>query len=169
MLPLTAQCRISGHVASSNWRRDGRHLPNFQPSERGRQEIHSIWRSLQLVARWSNLLALASSGKSFESFLQPIPFGLNTNFLQGFGAVGVSKKYGKRSLARYPIFWCLDKIGSLPNPDPTDTAPWDKNLKRASVHIDHAEEEKRPAYRQQAQEWAGLTVDPKVMIFHCIQ
>ena len=25
----------------------------------------------------------------------------------GFGAVGVSKKYGKRSLARYPIFWGL--------------------------------------------------------------
>ncbi|KAF4979067.1 hypothetical protein F66182_17308, partial [Fusarium sp. NRRL 66182] len=36
---------------------------------------------------------------------------------QGFGAVGVSKKYGKRSYARYPIFWGLKKVGNLPNPD----------------------------------------------------
>lgn len=38
---------------------------------------------------------------------------------QGFGAVGVSKKYGDRSFARYPIFWGLKKVGQLPNPDPT--------------------------------------------------
>jgi alpha-1,3-glucan synthase len=30
---------------------------------------------------------------------------------KGFGAVGVGKKYGKRSWARYPIFWGLEKIG----------------------------------------------------------
>lgn len=28
---------------------------------------------------------------------------------KGFGAVGVSKKYGVRSFARYPIFWGLSK------------------------------------------------------------
>ncbi|ROV87285.1 hypothetical protein VSDG_09894 [Cytospora chrysosperma] len=38
---------------------------------------------------------------------------------RGFGAVGVSKKYGDRSYARYPIFWGLSKIGQLPNPGPT--------------------------------------------------
>jgi alpha-1,3-glucan synthase len=36
---------------------------------------------------------------------------------KGIGAVGVSNKYGKRSWARYPIFWGLAKIGKLPNPD----------------------------------------------------
>lgn len=41
---------------------------------------------------------------------------------QGFGAVGVSKKYGDRSFARYPIFWGLKKVGQLPNPDPTVSA-----------------------------------------------
>ena len=35
---------------------------------------------------------------------------------KGYGAVGVSEKYGKRSFARYPIFWGLNKVGSLPNP-----------------------------------------------------
>lgn len=84
------------------------------------------------------------------------------NLAQGFGAVGVSKKYGKRSLARYPIFWCLDKIGSLPNPDPTDVAPWDKNAKLPSAKIDPIQEQQRAAFRVQAQEWAGLTVDSKV-------
>ena len=37
---------------------------------------------------------------------------------KGFGAVGVSKKYGDRSYARYPIFWGLSKIGQLPIPTP---------------------------------------------------
>ena len=31
-------------------------------------------------------------------------------FQQGFGAVGVSKKYGKRSFAIYPILWGLKKV-----------------------------------------------------------
>jgi alpha-1,3-glucan synthase len=35
---------------------------------------------------------------------------------KGFGAVGVSNKYGPRSYARYPIFWGLKEIGKLPNP-----------------------------------------------------
>src|SRR5438045_5373125 len=42
---------------------------------------------------------------------------------KGYGAVGVSNKYGERSYARYPIFWGLKKIGKLPNPDPSDIAP----------------------------------------------
>ena len=81
----------------------------------------------------------------------------------GFGAVGVSKKYGKRSFARYPIFWGLSKIGALPNPDPSDTAEWDKQLPRPeSIVIDTEQEAQRGALRRQAQEWAGLNVDEKV-------
>ncbi|KAL3425171.1 glycosyl transferase group 1 [Phlyctema vagabunda] len=83
----------------------------------------------------------------------------------GFGAVGVSKKYGKRSLARYPIFWCLDKIGSLPNPDPGDVAPFDKNAKLPEAQVDPVKEEQRAIFRVQAQEWAGLNVDPKAELF----
>jgi alpha-1,3-glucan synthase len=82
---------------------------------------------------------------------------------KGFGAVGVSGKYGKRSKQRYPIFWSLPKIGSLPNPDPADTADMDspKQGKQAAV-IDSAMEASRRDIRCRAQEWAGLTVDPEV-------
>ena len=67
---------------------------------------------------------------------------------KGFGAVGVSKKYGKRSFARYPIFWGLSNVGSLPNPDPTDTGEWDKKLpKHDGVVIDSAMEEERGSLR----------------------
>jgi alpha-1,3-glucan synthase len=84
---------------------------------------------------------------------------------KGFGAVGVSKKYGKRSLMRYPIFWGLHKIGALPNPDPTDTAEWDKaHPKQEDIVIDTEMEAKRGDLRRQAQEWAGLTVDPSVSL-----
>lgn len=39
----------------------------------------------------------------------------------GFGVVGVStKQHSARSFARYPIFWGLEKIRTLPYPDPTD-------------------------------------------------
>ena len=34
---------------------------------------------------------------------------------KGYGAVGVSKKYGKRSFLRYPVLWGLKGVGSLPN------------------------------------------------------
>jgi len=82
---------------------------------------------------------------------------------KGFGAVGVSGKYGKRSKQRYPIFWSLPKIGSLPNPDPADTAEMDSptQRKQAAV-IDRAMEASRREIRCRAQEWAGLTVDPEV-------
>jgi alpha-1,3-glucan synthase len=76
----------------------------------------------------------------------------------GFGAVGVSKKYGKRSWARYPIFWGLNRIGSLPNPDPSDIAEWDKKKKVSmnEITIDQELESQRAALKRQAQEWAGL-------------
>ncbi|TDZ36175.1 Cell wall alpha-1,3-glucan synthase ags1 [Colletotrichum spinosum] len=85
----------------------------------------------------------------------------------GFGAVGVSKKYGDRSFARYPIFWGLSKIGQLPNPDPSDTAEWDKDefLNQKKPDVDPAYEAGRGDLRRQAQEWAGLKVDPEAELF----
>lgn len=86
---------------------------------------------------------------------------------KGFGAVGVSKKYGDRSFARYPIFWGLSKVGQLPNPDPTDTAEWSKEalIHDKSVTVDKEFEASRGELRRQAQEWAGLEQDPKAELF----
>ncbi|KAK1579891.1 alpha-1,3-glucan synthase [Colletotrichum navitas] len=85
----------------------------------------------------------------------------------GFGAVGVSRKYGDRSFARYPIFWGLSKVGQLPNPDPTDTAEWDKTdfMNQPKIEVDPAYEAGRGDLRRQAQEWAGLNVDPEAELF----
>ncbi|KAK2048071.1 alpha-1,3-glucan synthase [Colletotrichum somersetense] len=85
----------------------------------------------------------------------------------GFGAVGVSRKYGDRSFARYPIFWGLSKVGQLPNPDPTDTAEWDKTdfMNQPKIEVDPAYEASRGDLRRQAQEWAGLNVDPEAELF----
>lgn len=80
---------------------------------------------------------------------------------QGFGAVGVSKKYGKRSYARYPIFWGLRKVGNLPNPDPSDTGEWNKELpKESEISVDSEYEIRRAELKRQAQEWAGLSQIP---------
>lgn len=79
---------------------------------------------------------------------------------KGFGSVGVSKKYGARSHARYPIFWGLDKVGHLPNPDPTDLAEWSGSQDKSKVVIDEAFEAARPELKRQAQEWAGLDQNP---------
>ena len=85
---------------------------------------------------------------------------------EGFGAVGVSKKYGVRSWKRYPILWGLKKVGALPNPDPSDTEAWDKKLpKESDITVDPAFEASRGELRRQAQEWAGLTVDPEAELF----
>ncbi|KAJ5081763.1 hypothetical protein NUU61_010027 [Penicillium alfredii] len=80
---------------------------------------------------------------------------------QGFGAVGVSKKYGKRSYARYPIFWGLKKVGNLPNPDPSDIGEWNKELpKERDINVDNDYESRRAELKRQAQEWAGLQQNP---------
>ena len=85
---------------------------------------------------------------------------------KGFGAVGVSAKYGKRSFARYPILWGLKEVGSLPNPDPTDTAEWNKaQIKSEDIHVDPAYEAERPALKRQAQEWANLELKPDADLF----
>ncbi|KAK9425223.1 hypothetical protein SUNI508_13206 [Seiridium unicorne] len=85
---------------------------------------------------------------------------------KGFGAVGVSKKYGVRALKRYPIFWGLSNIGSLPNPDPSDTAELTENHPDPkAVAIDTEAESERGRFRVQAQEWAGLEVNPEAQLF----
>ena len=84
---------------------------------------------------------------------------------RGFGAVGVSGKYGKRSKQRYPIFWGLPKIGSLPNPDPSDTAERNTAEQRQEgAVVDSSKEADRRMLRCRAQEWAGLNVDPEVSL-----
>ncbi|PKX89275.1 alpha-1,3-glucan synthase Ags1 [Aspergillus novofumigatus IBT 16806] len=82
---------------------------------------------------------------------------------QGFGAVGVSKKYGKRSYARYPIFWGLKKVGNLPNPDPSDIGEWNREkalAKGEDPPVDQEFEAGRAELKRQAQEWAGLEQNP---------
>jgi alpha-1,3-glucan synthase len=84
---------------------------------------------------------------------------------KGFGAVGVSEKYSRRSRQRYPIFWSLPKVGSLPNPDPADIAEVDNvNRSKQEIAIDSAMEAERGVFRCRTQEWAGLTVDPEVSL-----
>lgn len=83
----------------------------------------------------------------------------------GFGAVGVSRKYGKRLYARYPIFWGLKEIGSLQNPDPTDTGDWTKSEHNNDARVDPNYEAGRTILRRQAQQWAGLDQDPNAELF----
>ncbi|KAH0555720.1 hypothetical protein GP486_006335, partial [Trichoglossum hirsutum] len=85
---------------------------------------------------------------------------------KGFGAVGVSKKYGKRSYARYPIFWGLKGVGSLPNPDPDDVGEWNGDIPaKDEVAVDPEFEAQRGELRVQAQEWAGLERDASAELF----
>jgi len=77
-----------------------------------RKEVCSVYNISEEIAikyvQFGDVFNLLHAGSSYIRIHQ-----------KGFGAVGVSKKYGKRSWARYPIFWGLSKIGNLPNPDPS--------------------------------------------------
>ena len=93
-----------------------------------------------------NLLDLLHAGASYLRIHQ-----------KGFGAVGVSTKYGKRAFARYPIFWGMKDVGGLPNPDPTDTADWSgEHVKPEDITVDEELEDSKPSLKRQAQNWAGL-------------
>lgn len=82
------------------------------------------------------------------------------------GVAGVSDKYGKRSWARYPALWTLRNIDSLPNPDPTDIAALDEQpIAVDKIQIDAEAESKRPEFKRQAQEWAGLAQNPDADLF----
>lgn len=143
LLPNTVPCCLSLHNAEFQglW-------PMRNPREV--EEICSVFNLPQTVVQryiqFGEVFNLLHAGASILRIHQ-----------KGFGAVGVSKKYGKRSWARYPIFWGLRKIGALPNPDPSDVAEWDKKLADPnSIQIDEAFESGRAALKRQAQEWAGL-------------
>ncbi|KAG6856082.1 hypothetical protein H0H87_007521 [Tephrocybe sp. NHM501043] len=84
------------------------------------------------------------------------------------GVAGVSDKYGKRSLARYPALWILKDIDSLPNPDPDDIAPVNTaSLSISDVEVDPIAEAARSEHKRQTQEWAGLEQNPasQVLVF----
>ncbi|KAE8356280.1 hypothetical protein BDV28DRAFT_127311 [Aspergillus coremiiformis] len=118
--------------------------PLRNPHEK--KEVSSVFNLPVEVAtkycQFGNVFNLLHTGASYVRFYQ-----------RGFGAVGVSTKYGKRSWARYPIFWSLEKIGSLPNPDPSDTGPVDST--ESSIQSYDA----RINDKLQAQRWAGLNED----------
>ncbi|CAB38509.1 cell wall alpha-1,3-glucan synthase Mok13 [Schizosaccharomyces pombe] len=79
---------------------------------------------------------------------------------KGYGVVGVSNKYGKRSKARYPIFWGLKKVGKLPNPDPLDTAQLDDPTNiTEEITIDLTAEAEKRAFKRDAQKWTNLELD----------
>ncbi|GAB7364057.1 hypothetical protein MBLNU230_g4612t1 [Neophaeotheca triangularis] len=152
LLPDTIPCCLSLHNAEFQglW-------PMRNPQET--EEICSVFNlSPAVVSRYiqfGEIFNLLHAGASILRIHQ-----------KGFGAVGVSKKYGKRSWARYPIFWGLRKIGALPNPDPSDVSDWDKKLADPdSIHIDESFESGRADLKRQAQEWAGLDQRPDADLF----
>ena len=154
LLPDTIPCCLSLHNAEFQGLWPMRNLKEVE-------EICSVFNLPQpIVARYvqfGEVFNLLHAGASILRIHQ-----------KGFGAVGVSKKYGKRSWARYPIFWGLKKIGALPNPDPTDIAEWDKKLANPDdIEIDQASENERAELKRQAQEWAGLeqNIDADLFVF----
>jgi alpha-1,3-glucan synthase len=155
LLPQTVPCCLSLHNAEFQgmW-------PMRTPEEQ--KEVCDVFNLPADVVKdyvqYGSVFNLLHAGASYLRLHQ-----------RGFGAVGVSRKYGDRSLARYPIFWSLKNIGQLPNPDPSDTADWDPSEDAASqakgVEVDQSFEEKRAGLRQQAQEWAGLEVNHNAELF----
>jgi alpha-1,3-glucan synthase len=126
-----------------------------------REELCDVWNLephvVQEYIQFGEVFNLLHAGASYLRIHQ-----------KGFGAVGVSRKYGQRSYARYPIFWGLKGIGSLPNPDPTDTAKWDPETdaeQSFGVKINRKTEAGRGKLRVDAQKWAGLNQDPNADLF----
>ncbi|KAI1946355.1 Cell wall alpha-1,3-glucan synthase ags1 [Ophidiomyces ophidiicola] len=84
----------------------------------------------------------------------------------GFGAVGVSDKYAKRTYKRYPIFWGLSKIGGLPNPDPQDIEDAEaSDLDISTISVDPNFEACRAKEKLECQRWAGLDQDSNAELF----
>ena len=84
------------------------------------------------------------------------------------GVAGVSDKYGNCSWARYPALWTLKHVGPLPNPYPSDVEALDtKPVSTKNVTVDEGAEAKRPEFKRQAQEWAGIaqTANPDLFVF----
>ncbi|PYH45918.1 alpha-1,3-glucan synthase [Aspergillus saccharolyticus JOP 1030-1] len=127
-----------------------------------REEVRSVFNLsaevVQQYVQFGEVFNLLHAGASYLRVHQ-----------HGYGAVGVSRKYGKRSYARYPIFWGLHKVGNLPNPDPSDLGEWSPEqalaAQRDDVEVDSDFEQGRAALRLQAQEWAGLEPNPDAELF----
>lgn len=152
LLPSTIPCCLSLHNAEFQG------LWSLRTSKE-RNEISLVFNLendvIEKYVQFGEVFNLLHAGASYLRVHQ-----------KGFGAVGVSKKYGKRSLMRYPIFWGLRKVGSLPNPDPSDTEPLNKDPSLVSdIKVDEEMERKRLDFRKQAQEWAGLHIDPTAELF----
>jgi alpha-1,3-glucan synthase len=154
LLPDTIPCALSLHNAE---------FQGLWPmrSKQEREEVCKVYNlDLEIVEEYiqfGEVFNLLHAGASYLRIHQ-----------KGFGAVGVSKKYGKRSYARYPIFWGLKEIKALPNPDPSDTGEWHRDevgQKSADIQIDPQFEAERGALRVEAQKWAGLTVNPTADLF----
>ena len=154
LLPDTIPCALSLHNAE---------FQGLWPmrSKQEREEVCKIYNLdpdiVQEYVQFGEVFNLLHAAASYLRMHQ-----------NGFGAVGVSKKYGKRSYARYPIFWGLKDIGALPNPDPSDTAEWrreDEGKVTADAKVDPDFEAGRAALRTDAQQWAGLNVDPTAELF----
>jgi alpha-1,3-glucan synthase len=152
LLPETIPCCLSLHNAEFQglW-------PLRTPEER--KEVSGVFSLtndvIQQYVQFGSVFNLLHGAVSYLRIHQ-----------NGYGAVGVSKKYGDRSFARYPIFWGLSQIGQLPNPDPSDMEAWSsKEPQIKDVAIDENFEASRADLRRQAQEWAGLEVNPKADLF----
>ena len=146
LLPDIIPCALSLHNAEFQglW-------PLRTPQEK--EEVCAVYNISESMCtryvQFGNVFNLLHAGVSYLRIHQ-----------KGFGVVGVSNKYSKRSWARYPIFWGLSKIGKLPNPDPSDTAAFDAKKVKDDVVVDREFEDNRAQLKRQAQEWAGLQVDP---------
>lgn len=152
LLPHTIPCCLSLHNAE---------FQGLWPvrNRKEREEVSKVFNlDLEIIEKYvqfGEVFNLLHAGASYLRVHQ-----------KGFGAVGVSKKYGDRSYARYPIFWGLKEIGKLPNPDPSDTEPWDPEAEaRQAITVDPAYEASRVDLRCQAQEWAHLDVNPGAELF----
>jgi alpha-1,3-glucan synthase len=152
LLPRTIPCAFSLHNAEFQglW-------PIKTPEERA--EICGVYnlpsKIVEKYVQFGEVFNLLHAGASYLRIHQ-----------KGYGAVGVSNKYGKRAWARYPIFWGLSDIGGLPNPDPSDTASWDKVMPDPDAIVIREDlEAERGDLRKQCQEWAGLNIDPEAELF----
>ncbi|RDW75869.1 glycoside hydrolase family 13 protein [Coleophoma crateriformis] len=147
LLPRTIPCCLSLHNAE---------FQGLWPmrTKKERAEVCAVYNlSEEVVTKYvqfGDVFNLLHAGASYLRVHQ-----------KGFGAVGVSKKYGKRSWARYPIFWGLNKIGNLPNPDPSDTGEWTGEQDKEEAVVNQDFEANRGELKRQAQEWAGLDQNPK--------
>lgn len=154
LLPETIPCALSLHNAE---------FQGLWPmrTKQEREEVCNIYNLppevVQRYVQFGEVFNLLHAGASYLRIHQ-----------NGFGAVGVSKKYGKRSYARYPIFWGLKDIGALPNPDPSDLAELEQPNSQSSPNdavVDPEFEASRAGLRTEAQEWAGLNIDPTAELF----